>query len=141
VSLVEWDRPHFKGNEPSRHDRKVKRKADAEANWRTVCKQVDTRDHYRCRCCGAQGNPDGIDPLDKLHRHHLTFRSKGGQDVASNLCLLCPRCHDAVHVKRTLRIEATSAHGADGGLDFWRTDDRGEWLVKHETACGVADRD
>lgn len=125
----------------SRVDLAAEKRTAKEANWRTVSKQVDTRDHYRCRCCGSRGNPDGIDALDKLHRHHLMFRSHGGQDVASNLVLLCPRCHDGVHVKRTLRIEAASAFGADGALLFWRTNDRGEFLVKREVSCGIAERD
>ena len=29
--------------------------------------------------------------------HHITFRSQGGNDEASNLCLLCKPCHDARH--------------------------------------------
>lgn len=133
--------PFFKGDEPSRHDQAKQRRTDIEARWRIVCRQVDTRDNRRCRCCGRQGNPDGIDALDKLHRHHLAFRSKGGQDVASNVLLLCPTCHDAVHVKRTLRIEATSVSGADGGLDFWQTRNGEEFLRRHEVSCGVVERD
>lgn len=146
MSIVTWtDGPHFKGDGKSRHDLKRDKAAAKEENWRKVCRQVDTRDHYRCRCCGTQGNPDGLDALDRLHRHHLAFRSKGGQDVASNLLLLCPRCHDAVHVKRTLRIEAQSEYGADGALAFWRYTGShpgsDEYAVKRETSCGVTERD
>lgn len=131
----------FKHDMETRVDEKRDRKAKKAEQWLAVCRQVDTRDHYRCRSCGTRGNPEGVDALDRLHRHHLTFRSQGGQDVASNLVLLCARCHDAVHVKRTLRIEATSPYGADGPLSFWRTDDRGEFLVTREVRCGEIERD
>lgn len=80
--------------------------------------------------------------LQRAHRHHVTFRSKGGQDVASNLCLLCSRCHDAVHAKRTLRVVPTTSFGADGPLEFWRTAPDGpEFLAVRELAPGVVDRD
>lgn len=126
---------------PSRVEERIDKRAAKEANWRVVSRQVDKRDHYRCRACGATGNPDGVDVLDKLHRHHLAYRSHGGQDVASNLLLLCARCHDEVHVKRTLRIDAQGPHGADGGLDFWRQRNNEDFLLKHESACGVTERD
>lgn len=130
--------------EKSSFDVKAEKRTAKEANWRIVCRQVDKRDGYKCRCCGAHGNPEGLDALDKLHRHHLTFRSKGGQDVAANLLLLCSRCHDRVHVKRTLSIEAQDAHGADGPLLFWslpQTDGSTGFLLKRETACNVTERD
>lgn len=121
---------------------KAKKKVAKEANWRSVCRQVDTRDGYRCRCCGRPGNPDGLIALDRLHRHHLMFRSAGGRDVASNLLLLCPICHSKVHVTRTLRIEAQSAHGADGPLAFWtETGVLPPYLLKRETACNVVEKD
>lgn len=130
----------FKAEEPSRLDTKRERSAAKEANWRAVCKQVDRRDNYRCRACHSSVQPDAIDPLARGHRHHLQFRSKGGQDVASNLLLLCPRCHDFVHVKRTLRFE-WGTYGADGPIEVWRHRD-GEWYQAHrEKAVGQVERD
>ncbi len=29
--------------------------------------------------------------------HHIRFRSQGGNDEETNLCLLCKICHDARH--------------------------------------------
>lgn len=136
-----WTSPQFKGEEPSRLETRRKKVNDREANWRTVARQVDRRDNYRCRACGTSTNTDSLDPLEKGHRHHLTFRSKGGQDVASNLVTLCPRCHDAVHVKRSLRIEAQTAFGADGALSFWRTLNGEEFLSRREITCGQVERD
>lgn len=39
MSLITWDRPHPKADEPSRLDRKAQRKAEEAANWRAVCRQ------------------------------------------------------------------------------------------------------
>ena len=121
-------------------DEKVAKRAAKEANWRAVCRQVDKRDNYRCRACAVSCNTDGIDPLDRGHRHHLEFRSKGGQDVASNLITLCARCHDALHRKRTLRIEA-GRHGADGAVTIWRTVGAREFQTRREVRPGQAERD
>jgi 5-methylcytosine-specific restriction endonuclease McrA len=131
----------FKHDMPSRVDAKREKVTAKEANWRKVSKQVDRRDQHRCRACRTSVNPDGLDLLDRGHRHHLEFRSKGGQDVASNLVLLCPMCHDKVHVKRTLRFE-WGPHGADGPLEVWRQGADGVWfMAMRETVCGVVERD
>ena len=141
MSLRVWDDgPHFKSDERSRHDEKADKRAAKEKNWREVCRQVDKRDNYRCRACGVSTDTDAIDPLGRGHRHHLTFRSKGGQDVASNLATLCARCHDAIHRKRTLRIEH-GPFGADGPLEIWRTNEQGEYLSRREVGIHRVEHD
>lgn len=129
-----------KANNASRVERKTKRKADQEANWRAVCKQVDARDNYRCRACGSQCDPDAIDLLWRAHRHHLAYRSKGGQDVASNLVTLCSRCHDHEH-RHVLRIVASTPHGGDGPLEIWRVNSGKEYLTRRETSIHRIERD
>jgi Pyruvate/2-oxoacid:ferredoxin oxidoreductase delta subunit len=131
----------FKHDMPSRFDQKHDRAVAKEDNWRKVSKQVDRRDNYRCRACHSTCQPDALDPLGKGHRHHLTFRSKGGQDVASNLVLLCARCHDGVHTKRTVRFE-WGQYGADGPLEVWRlSKDDGWYLASREKSVGQIERD
>lgn len=126
---------------PSRYEEKADKRAVKEANWRVVSKQVDRRDNYRCRCCGQPTNPEAVDLLERGHRHHLTYRSKGGNDVASNVLSLCARCHDAEHRHR-LRIEVMTAYGADGPCSFWRTDADGqEYLSRREVRPGHVERD
>lgn len=125
----------------SRVDERLEKVSKREANWRAVCQQVDRRDNYACRACGSRCNPEAVDPLGKGHRHHITFRSKGGQHVTSNAITLCSRCHDAVHVKRTLRIDPTTEYGADGPVCFWRTDERGEFLSRRETGVRQVEQD
>ena len=136
----------FKHDMETRAESKAKRTKAKEANWLAVCKQVDARDRGRCRACYRQCDTKAIDPQERAHRHHVEFRSKGGQDVASNLVLLCATCHDRVHVKRTLRIEPTTAHGADGPLTIWRTveDNEHDWheyISRRETAVHQVERD
>lgn len=131
----------FKHDRPSRFDTKRERATEKAHNWRAVCRQVDVRDGFKCRACHTSVQPDAIDALFRGHRHHLTFRSKGGQDVASNLVLLCARCHDAVHVKRSLRFE-WGPHGSDGPMETWRhTEDAGWFLASRETAIGQVEKD
>lgn len=61
------------------------------ATLRRVYLAVDIRDQRCCRCCGRK---------EQLHRHHLTFRSKGGGDVTENLVTLCAGCHSLLHARQ-----------------------------------------
>ena len=47
------------------------------------------RDGYQCKKCKTK--------KDKLHVHHVVFRSNGGTDTPSNLITLCEDCHDRLH--------------------------------------------
>jgi hypothetical protein len=61
------------------------------ANLRRVHLAVDVRDGRQCRCCGRH---------EKLHKHHITFRSKGGGDTTENLVTLCGYCHALIHARQ-----------------------------------------
>ncbi len=118
------------------------RKSSQEAQWRAVCKLVDARDKRSCRACGRKSDPDAVGLLKRGHRHHIVYRSAGGEDVSSNLVTLCASCHDEEHVKRTLEIEGN----ADEALAFWRraTMDNGEfhwYLWRREIAVGRFEHD
>lgn len=77
-------------------------KREQEQQRRSVYAQVDARDGRACRCCGRR---------EKLHHHHLTFRSRGGGDETSNVALLCQFCHALLHA-RQLWIIGTNADSA-----------------------------
>jgi len=49
------------------------------------------RDGYRCQ--SGRKAPHS----QKLHVHHINFRSKGGTDAPGNLIALCNSCHDKLH--------------------------------------------
>ena len=122
---------------PSRHDAKADRKREAEALERAVFAAVDARDKRICRCCGHRSNIDGVGLLDRGHRHHITYRSKGGAMSQVNICLLCADCHAEVHHKR-LDVRGN----AEEALSFWRRDEAGAWYcVRQEVAPHVVDRD
>ena len=69
---------------------------------------VFERDLWRCRNCGFR----------RIHAHHIVYRSEGGADISSNLCTLCPCCHEAVH-RGILSVWSENPEvGADGDLQF-----------------------
>jgi len=43
----------------------------------------------KCEICGEEINTD---------THHIRSLSKGGEDISSNRCKICPNCHRLVHV-------------------------------------------
>jgi 5-methylcytosine-specific restriction endonuclease McrA len=96
----------------SRYESKKDRKLAEEANRRKVYAAVDKRDGRACRLCGRKTNPEATGLLDRGHRHHLTYRSKGGQDSTDNLLTLCASCHHGVH---SGRIRITGDADAERG--------------------------
>lgn len=54
-----------------------------------VAKQIKERDAHACVYCGATEQSSGA----HLHLDHLTVRSVGGLDVATNLVLACRSCN------------------------------------------------
>jgi 5-methylcytosine-specific restriction endonuclease McrA len=58
-----------------------------------LAKQIKARDGHACVYCGATEASSGA----PLHLDHLTPRSAGGLDVASNLVLACRSCNCRRH--------------------------------------------
>ena len=56
--------------------------------YKTLCKEVLSRDSWRCQHCGASEN---------LQVQHMQSRSKLGHDSLENLITLCVSCHEALH--------------------------------------------
>lgn len=62
------------------------------------------RDGYKC-CSGRKCKHS-----DKLHVHHILFRSQGGGDQPRNLITLCETCHNDLHAgKYELKKKANTA--------------------------------
>ena len=73
------------------HDRNIPEK---------VQKGVYVRDSHECRSCGwNRGKWTKRDPRI-LELHHLNQHKDGGHNTATNLVVLCSRCHDEVHAGR-----------------------------------------
>lgn len=108
-------------NGKSRADERLEKRTAAKKQQRDVYRLVTDRDKRKCRACLNQADPSALDMLKRGHHHHIVFRSAGGTDESSNLCLLCARCHSAVHAHR-LDI----AGSADGRLTF--TTETASWL-------------
>ena len=56
-----------------------------------VARQIKARDGHACVYCRATAETSGA----HLHLDHLTPRSQGGADVASNLVTACRSCNSA----------------------------------------------
>jgi 5-methylcytosine-specific restriction endonuclease McrA len=72
----------------SKHDARPRRESLRKRLGR-VGSQIDARDGHSCVYCGSDGAGA------HLHLDHLTPRSVGGADVASNLVVACRRCNTA----------------------------------------------
>ena len=113
----------------SRFASKKARKDAEEAHRRKVYAAVDKRDGRACRLCGRKTNPEATGLLDRGHRHHLQYRSKGGMDTTDNLITLCAACHAGVHDGRIRMDGDADVHrgvsvevATEGG---WRTE---KWI-------------
>src|ERR1700733_9845821 len=60
---------------------------DPEA-YRRLCREVLERDGWRCQSCGC---------IEGLQVHHISPRSRLGDDTAENLIALCAKCHQNLH--------------------------------------------
>jgi 5-methylcytosine-specific restriction endonuclease McrA len=76
------------------------RKAQQDKHERDVHQAVDRRDNHTCRVCGRYCSPLAVTLLERSHRHHLVYRSKGGPTETWNLATLCAHCHDEEHSGR-----------------------------------------
>ncbi len=62
-----------------------------QKDYYNVKAYVLDRDGYTCQHCKGKSKDD------KLHCHHIIFRSEKGTDTPENLITLCNTCHDALH--------------------------------------------
>ena len=67
--------------------------------------KVDLRDGPRCRVCCRWCSPGAIGMLQRAERHHMVYRSRGGQHTTENVLTVCKHtCHTAIHVEGVLRL-------------------------------------
>ena len=71
---------------------------------RLVYAAVTARDGGRCRACGSTW---------QVHRHHLRYRSHGGETSTRNVLLLCATHHAQAHDGSLL------IYGVDADCDVW----------------------
>lgn len=122
---------------PSRVEARRVKKAEDVARWRDVCRQVDARDGGRCRVCGRRCDPNALALLERGERHHIVYRSRGGEDDAANVVTLCSGCHADQHASR-LDVRGSAVDG----IEIWRRDEAGQWfLSQREMAVHRIERD
>ena len=69
-----------------------------------VARQIACRDGHACRYCGATAASSGA----HLHLDHLTPRSLGGLDQATNLVLACRSCNSRRQARTLAQWAAAS---------------------------------
>jgi 5-methylcytosine-specific restriction endonuclease McrA len=117
---------------PSKYERAVEDARSKSEQRKTVYELVNDRDQMCCRVCQRYCPTNAIGVLDRGHHHHLVYRSAGGRDETWNVCLLCPKCHDAEH-KSKLQIsgnadERDPATGKLNGIKLEKLGD-GQWVL------------
>jgi 5-methylcytosine-specific restriction endonuclease McrA len=121
---------------PTRYRTKATRKAEKEAHERTVHQAVDARDHHTCRVCGRYCSPLAVTLLERSHRHHVVYRSKGGPTETWNLVTLCASCHHDEH-DGTIQLsgDADARDKATGKLRGIKVERQSETGWKVEKWC------
>lgn len=80
-----------------------------------VARQIRARDEDCCVYCGRDADESGA----HLHLDHLTPKSAGGEDVATNLVMACRRCNSA---RQDMTVTQFAAYArAKLGLRFTAT--------------------
>ena len=101
----------------AKRERAASKRAQAKAD-RLVYAAVDARDQHRCRVCREYR---GID----IQRHHIVYRSVGGQTTTQNVISLCAECH-LVGVHQA-RIKITG--NADERVTITCLTQNGQWAI------------
>lgn len=78
---------------------KREERLERERRARELSAAIAQRDGATCRCCGRKGTYE-ISGERALHRHHLRYRSLGGDDDLTNVLTLCAICHALIHARQ-----------------------------------------
>lgn len=63
--------------------------------------RIKRRDKYQCQICGDfQGRCYDVGVIVKVQSHHITPKSKGGENTIGNQITLCDFCHDILHPQK-----------------------------------------
>lgn len=73
-----------------------------------VYEAVDQRDGRASRVSGEYCG-------DAIHRHHVVFRSQGGETTLANVISVTPREHEDIHVNHTLRLSGDANKRCESG--------------------------
>lgn len=110
MSLVRWDRPHFKSDltpvKVERHNRKAEREKALEEAYAAV----DRRDGSRCWVTGKALSPGSVEPATRREHHHLAKRStaKDRRADPTNIITVSALAHDLI-TRGWIVVEGTRA--------------------------------
>ena len=90
----------------SEHANRPNRESLSKRLGAVVTRGIHERDNHRCMYCGKTAKRSGA----HLHLDHLTPRSHGGADVATNLVLACRTCNS---IRKDLTLTQWAAYAAE----------------------------
>ena len=79
---------------------KTEKRRVRDRHWLAVCKFVDQRDKFTCRCCGRRVRKCVDVTPERLERHHIVPKSRGGFSHTSNVAATCLWCHKLIHLRQ-----------------------------------------
>lgn len=101
----------------AKHDQRKGRESLSKRLGKTA-RRIKARDGHVCVYCGSDGGGA------HLQLDHLTPRSHGGEDVATNLVVACRRCNAA---RQNMTLSQFAAYAAEVyGLRFTARQIRGQ---------------
>jgi hypothetical protein len=111
-------RPIPAPKQPPRVKAKQARRALEAAEMKACYAIVDARDGGRCRVCNKHASPHAVGLLEKMHRHHMVYRSAQGEHKPYNVVSVCSLCDALIHVEGILRVsgDASLRHEDTGRL-------------------------
>lgn len=89
--------------------------------WRKSTKLQPIQKGTRCSRCGNKAD---------LERHHISYRSDGGEDDESNISVLCRACHDYQHAIESVESSLAKEKQPDRIVILQR---RRDILIKENT--------
>lgn len=86
----------FPKGDPVTRIKRKKRKV-SEKRQRTAFDRVDDRDKGVCQLTGRKADVNSMNPLDRIHHHHIIERSACGPDETWNLVSVRREIHDLLN--------------------------------------------
>lgn len=101
--------PDFRFAKPAPLEKVRRQKVKASMkHQRTVYDDVDARDKERCVVTGKRGNKQNLDPIEKVHHHHILQRGRDrGPTETWNIATIYASVHTAIH-ENVLTIEGNA---------------------------------
>ena len=123
MSIVVWNRAHFKHTEPDASSARKQRKAKRQSELEDAYDVVNKRDDNTCRVTGVPLSPHAADDRYRREHHHIVERSRDRtrREDPANIHLCSAHVHKLITLGKIL-IEGTDASTKHGLRFHWNPD-------------------